>query len=329
MKAFTDYLYKRRRLAAGMLLGFTVFVTAFALYHLPLGAVLYPSALCLVCTLLYGIWDCRRIRKERADAETIRTLTDVTSGSLPPARTEEGENYRALVERICAEQTALITESDRRYADMVEYYTAWAHQIKTPIASMRLNLQNEDSASARQQLLELFRIEQYVEMVLTFLRLDSPSTDYVITTCDLDTVVKQAVRRFSGEFIARKLSLVYEPLNMQILTDEKWLAFVIEQGLSNALKYTPSGSITIERGESETLIIRDTGIGIAAEDLPRIFEKGYTGANGRSDKRASGIGLYLCRRICDNLGHKLSIRSVPGKGTEFEIDLKRPKFLHE
>ena len=204
---------------------------------------------------------------------------------------------------------------------MIDYYTVWAHQIKTPIASMRLTLQNEDSALARKLTGDLFRVEQYAEMVLTYLRLDAGSTDYVFRTYDLDSIVKDAVKKFSSEFIGRKLRLVYAPLHTAVVTDEKWLSFVIEQVLSNALKYTPSGSITISLAGKKTLRIADTGIGIAPSDLPRIFENGYTGFNGRMDKRASGLGLYLCRRICDQLGHTISASSVIGEGTAIEIDL--------
>ena len=107
------------------------------------------------------------------------------------------------------------------------------------------------------------------------------------------------------------------------MTDEKWLSFVIEQILSNALKYTREGSVTIYVREPKTLCIEDTGIGIAKSDLPRVFEKGYTGYNGRTDKRASGLGLYLCRRICDSLGAKINISSEVRRGTLVSVDLEQ------
>ena len=151
---------------------------------------------------------------------------------------------------------------------MLDYYTLWAHQIKTPIASMRLSLQQEDTPKARQLLQELSRAEQYVGMVMVYLRLTDGGSDFVLRTCDLDAIVRQAVRRFAGEFITRKLKLCYEPLNAACVTDEKWLLFVVEQVLSNALKYTREGSITITMEHPKTLVIRDTGIGIAPEDLP-------------------------------------------------------------
>ena len=133
--------------------------------------------------------------------------------------------------------------------------------------------------------------------------------------------MRQAVRKFSSQFIRRKLKLDYEPLNKKVLTDEKWLLFVIEQVISNAVKYTSSGMVQIYCEEPLTLCIKDTGIGIAPEDLPRIFEKGYTGCNGRLDKKASGIGLYLCKRICGRLGHKISAESSDN-GTVIRIFLE-------
>ena len=215
-------------------------------------------------------------------------------------------------------------EQAGRWQDMVDYYTVWAHQIKTPIASMRLTLQSQDSPTARQQLEELQRIEQYVEMVLAFLRLDSESTDYLFREYQLDGILRGAVRKFSTQFIRRHIALHYEPTGLRVLTDEKWLSFVVEQVLSNALKYTPDGGeVWLGLEKPATLCIRDNGMGIAAEDLPRIFQKGYTGYNGRADKKASGLGLYLCRRICTNLGHTISAQSVAGEGTSIRINLER------
>ena len=158
---------------------------------------------------------------------------------------------------------------------------------------------------------------------LGYLRLESPSSDYVIRNYALDDIVRQAVRKYASQFIRRRLRLEYTPLNVSVITDEKWLLFVIEQVLSNALKYTRSGSVSITLEAPKTLCIRDTGIGIASEDLPRVFEKGFTGCNGRTDKRATGIGLYLCRRILEKLGHTIAITSTVGEGTTVRICLQQ------
>lgn len=192
------------------------------------------------------------------------------------------------------------------------------------IAAMRLTLQLDDTPNGRKLMSQLLRIEQYVDMVLMYLRLDEGTSDYVIRSCDVDEVIRQSLRKFAGEFIDRRLTLHYAPVGLTAVTDEKWLGFVVEQVLSNALKYTPEGgSITIDAEEPATLCIRDTGIGIAPEDLPRIFDRGYTGRNGRTHRQASGIGLYLCRRICRDLGHTITAASAVGEGTVIRLDLSR------
>ena len=225
---------------------------------------------------------------------------------------------RLLSDRLNAAEN----ENVARLSDMTDYYTLWVHQIKTPIAAMQLILREGDSPEYRELSENLRRIEQYAEMVLCYLRLDSDSTDFVFKEYALDDIVRQAVRKFSSQFIRRQLRLIYEPLEKTVITDEKWLLFVIEQVISNAVKYTPSGEIEIYCEKPLTLCIRDTGIGIAAEDIPRIFEKGYTGCNGRLDKKASGIGLYLCKRICRKLGHNISAESGE-KGTTIKISLEQ------
>ncbi len=325
MKLFLQYLKQRRRIFIVGAVFCVIFAVSFLLYHLPIDAVMYPALLCTALGFMIMIFDFLREKRKHETLQTIRSITDTIATSFPKAEGVEDEDYQEIIRLISEEHGIYRTETNRRYADMIDYYTVWVHQIKTPIASMRLHLQNEDSTLARSLTSDLHRIEQYVEMVLTFLRLNSESTDYVIKEYDLDKIVKQAVRKFSSDFIGRKLSLVYEPLNTTVITDEKWLSFVIEQVLSNALKYTPSGNITITLENENTLRIRDTGIGIAPEDLPRIFEKGYTGYNGRTDKKASGIGLHLCKRICNNLGHTISAQSIVDVGTIIDIDLKQAK----
>ena len=325
MKLLRLYLKQRWR-GISAAFGFCgIFALTFYLYHLPVEAVLYPTAVCAILGLVLLTIDFRRILRKHQKLERIQTLSEAIGENFPEVEGLEDADYQQIIRLLQEEQTRFHTDTAKRYEDMVDYYTIWAHQIKTPIASMRLTLQNEDSALSRKLSGDLFRIEQYVEMVLMFLRLDSDSTDYVIREHALDAIVRQAVRKFAGEFIARRLQLIYAPIHAKVITDEKWLSFVIEQVLSNALKYTPSGSITISLEAPKTLCIRDTGMGIAPEDLPRIFEKGYTGYHGRADKKASGIGLYLCKRICSNLGHTIIAKSTVDVGTTIEIDLSQKK----
>ena len=318
--------YLRDRLpAVGIFLLFSlIFLTVFALYRLPIAAVLYPVGLCAVLGCVFLGLDIRRAQERHRRLEQLSQLSGAVMGEFPLPINQDHRDYQHIIQLLRAEQAQREGEMQRRYEDMVDYYTVWAHQIKTPIASMRLTLQSQDTPAARQLLEELMRIEQYVEMVLAFLRLDSQSTDYLFREYDLDNIVRGAVRKFSTQFIRRRITLHYEPSGLQVLTDEKWLAFVVEQVLSNALKYTPDGgAVWVELDAPATLCIRDNGIGIAPEDLPLIFQKGYTGYNGRVDKKASGLGLYLCQRICSNLGHRISARSTLGQGTTIRICLDR------
>lgn len=318
MKLFLAYLKSRLRVAVLLLVCAAIFAVSFALYHLPLAAVAYPALLCglLLCGVLAVDFG-----RTRGRHRAIEAAQHDENAVLPEARTLEEAELQALVEAMRRQQSESDNQAAARYRAMIDYYTVWAHQIKTPIASMRLTLRGEDSESARRLSADLFRIEQYADMVLAYLRLDSESSDYVFREQELDEIVRRAVRNFSTEFIARRLHLTYERLETRIVTDEKWLGFVIEQLISNALKYTREGGIRIYMKDQYVLCIEDTGIGIASSDLPRVFERGYTGFNGRGESHSTGIGLYLCRRVCEKLGIRLSARSQVGQGTQIMLDM--------
>lgn len=297
MKLFGEYLKEHARLIAASVLAAAIFLASFALYGLPLLAVAYPALLCLVLAAVFVIRDYAQAKRRHAEFMALTEITAAEEKMLPPARSIDDADYRRIIALLAESREKISRSAHRRWSDTLDYYTVWVHQIKTPIASMRLTLEGSDSPESRRLSAELGRIERYVEMALVYLRLDSESSDYVIREFELD------------------------PSGASVVSDEKWLAFVVEQVLSNSLKYTREGSVRIYLAEPKTLCIRDTGIGIAPEDLPRIFDKGYTGLNGRADLRASGLGLYLCRRVCRKLGHEISAVSDPGKGTEIRIDL--------
>lgn len=321
MKLFYSYLKQHKFGIGAFFLFVLIFLFVFSVYKITLKAVIYPALVCTFFGAVFIYFDYKGFCKKHKQLNELSSFTENLSERLPKADTVYDEDYQALINLLIDEERHRCTEMDIKYSDMADYYTAWVHQIKTPIASMKLTLQNASGEDAKALSEELFKIEQYVEMVLVFLRLDSDYTDYVIKKYELDNIVKAAVKRFSGQFIRRKISLDYKPLNTTVLTDEKWLSFVIEQVISNALKYTPFGSVSIYVENSKTLCIKDTGIGIAPEDLPRIFDKGFTGYNGREDKKASGIGLYLCKRICTNLNHIITACAPVGGGTIIKIDL--------
>lgn len=323
MRMLGKYIKLHRKVVVVYFLFALIFTALFAMWKLPVAPVLYGTALGMFAAVIIWFRDymdfCRKHRELSSLVEEIK----ITDSHFPRADGLIEHDYQAVLRSIYEDRQQITNQMNYQYRDMMEYYTTWVHQIKTPIAAMRLQLQGEDSERSRELLEELQRIEQYVEMVLTYLRLDSGSTDYVLKNYDLDDIVRQAVRKYASQFIRKRIRLIYGSLSCQVLTDEKWLLFVIEQVLSNALKYTRSGEIEITVEAPKTLCIRDTGIGIAAEDLPRIFEKGFTGYNGRSDKKASGIRLYLCRRICGRLNHKMTVTSEVDVGTEVRIALDR------
>lgn len=320
MRFLLNFLYYRRRVIAVILLVAAVFVLFMALYGVPAKAYIYAGTICAVITVCAAVGDFARFCGKHKLLSSLRDEILLTLEHLPRCDNEVELRYQQLLGLLHEERTALVSAADKRYDDAVMYFTMWAHQIKTPIAAMSLALQGLDTEESRELSEHLLKIEQYVEMALYYVRLDSETSDFVIRRCGLDGIIRQALRKFSGQFIRRRLAVVYEPLGVDVLTDEKWLLFVIEQLISNALKYTKSGGIKITLLPEKTLSVRDTGIGIAPEDLPRVFERGYTGNNGRTDKKATGIGLYLCRRICRALGHDIRIRS-DGNGTQVLIDL--------
>lgn len=320
---FFSYIWIHRKGIGICILFSLIFLVLFMLYGLPLGAVGYGAAICGFLGILFLLASYGEFRSKYRQLTLMEQEVGITLEKLPVTNHGLEMKYQELLGILYREKQEAVDESRHRYKELTVYYTIWAHQIKTPIAAMKLMLQREDTPVNRELMEELKRIQQYVEMVLVVLRLDSDTTDYVIAEYDLDGIIRQAVRNYSTQFIYRKIQLKYDPVNTTVVTDEKWLLFVVEQVLSNALKYTKSGSIEITMEEPFTLCIRDTGIGIAPEDLPRIFEKGYTGYNGRSDKKASGIGLYLCRRICEKLNHQITAVSTPGEGTIIRIHLSR------
>lgn len=328
MGFFKGYVKERWRRLFLLLLFVCIFAVSFWFYRLPVRAVMYPCALCLLFGAVFVAYDMTKAYRRHKFFEELRRRNTEIISALPEPEGITDYDYQQLISALKEKIEEITAQADSRIRDTVDYYTVWAHQIKTPIAAMRLTLQKEDVPEARRLASELSRIEQYVEMVLVFIRLGSNYSDYVFREQDIDGIIKGSVKKFAPEFIDRRIRLEYDSVDIRAVTDEKWLAFVIEQLLSNALKYTREGSIKIY-SEGKILCIEDTGIGIALEDLPRVFDKGYTGCNGRDDRRASGLGLYLCRRICENLGIDISIFSTVGEGTAVRLDLGQYRLKKE
>lgn len=301
-----------------------IFAVVMYLYHLPLEAVGYAAGLCAFLGLLVGLIDCFRYYKKIQGLEWQMEAIKNGVECFPDPEDEQERLYQELLEISKNEHQSQIAQLKKEKRDDTDYFTLWTHQIKTPVAAMSLLLQQEVSGEEegykqrRQIKNELFRIEQYVDMVLQYLRLTDGVNDFVLREYELDGIIRQALHKYTPMFIRKNLTLEYEPVKEKVATDEKWMVFVVEQLLSNAIKYTSSGVIRIYM-ENGCLVVEDTGIGILPEDLPRIFDKSYTGYNGRKDKKASGIGLYLVKEVLCRLGHKIYAESQSGVGTKMKV----------
>lgn len=325
MKLFFKYIYQQRFYISILLLFTIIFCQVLYLYSSLPEAVIYASMLCGIIGFVILIIGFIRFRRRHILLRKIYDTLPLMPSSLPYPDNLIQEDLNDIITKL----KQLNNESQNRFKsarqNSIDYYTVWIHQIKTPIAAMQMILQSEDTPANKDLSAELFRIEQYAEMALHYIRLDSSYTDYLFKEYDLDWIIRKAVRRYAPQFIHRKIKLIYSPVDAKVLTDEKWLLFIIEQFLSNAIKYTaPGGTVSIEYSD-ERLSVRDNGMGISQDDIPRIFDKGYTGLSGRSDNKSTGLGLYLCKKTADNLGYKLYVESKVGEGSCFTIDLKTDK----
>lgn len=299
------------------------------------------DAILLLITVLVGFF--RYSSKVKALSNALKRPVE-EQAQLPEAIDDVEMLYQRLLENQSIARSEAESSAAIRQSQMRDYYSMWVHQIKTPISAMKLLLEVEREELGQlicddeqsQYLLsdnmdsfedELFRIEEYVSMALQYQRVSSTENDFVLEKVSVDGVIRDTIKKYAKIMIRRHIGINYSGTGQEVYTDGKWLAFMLEQILSNAIKYTPQGVVTIETAEEKDrffITIKDTGIGIKAEDLPRVFEKGYTGYNGHADKKATGIGLYLCRQMADKLGHTIRMESEIGKGTKvwigFDLD---------
>ena len=283
----------------------------------------YSVCVCTFFVVCFGLVDFLKYRNKLNVLMNMEQTITFNLSNLPIPEGDVEEEYTRLLEILYDDRRKSVSEYAAQYENLSAYYTTWAHQIKTPIQAMRLLLQAEGGRPELES--ELIRIEQYVDMVLTYLKLGNDDYDFVFRKISVDRIVKDTLKKCARQFFAAHLSLNYEEVNITTVSDEKWLQFVVEQILSNSLKYTKAGSIHIYSDAPGVLCIADTGIGIDPSDLPRVFDSGFTGYNGREDKKATGIGLYLCKCTMDRLGHGISIESKVGEGTTVRLFLAQNK----
>ena len=340
MKLFLDYLNKIKLQILLMLFPTILTGMIFLLYQLPLEPILYIAVLWILTGLGTCAFGFHNYQKNIHNLQIISAAPDINLSRMDAPSNEADALQQEIMHSLNRMRIDAETANQKTLEEMTDYYTMWAHQIKTPIFALRLLLQENPTVN-KEALTELFKIEQYVEMVLGYLRTEDMSSDLKLSRCALDSIIREQIHKYAGIFISKKLSLTYEGISENVLTDEKWLGFVIGQILSNALKYTRTCGIRISLkdvpGNSQntedisnmispspvTLIIEDTGIGIRKEDLPRIFEKGYTGVNGRENNRATGIGLYLSKKIMKRLGHRIYVTSEEDKGTKVFLEFSQ------
>ena len=328
MEILKSYLKKNIKVYILFVVFITIFFIMFYLYNLPLEALIYTGSFCFLASLIASFLDFVNYRESYKKLKFLEKniLNDLED--LPKSLDIRIDYYHKIIEKLYEELEKSTQENRQKNIDMVDYYSMWVHQIKTPIAAMNFLLDNEEVDLKNLQQ-ELFKIERYVEMVLTYIRLDSISSDYVITKINLDEVVKDSVKKYATIFIKKKIKLNYVSHETMVISDKKWLSFAFEQILGNSVKYSRAdGEITIKTYENR-LVIEDKGIGIKEEDLPRIFEKGFTGFNGRYEKKSSGLGLYLCKKTLDKLGHHIEISSKVGEGTRIEITFPKEDTLRD
>ena len=330
MKELCDFLREKRQLLFFLLFFEGFLCLIYGLYGLPWGPAGYTCLMTAVVTLGLLTAGFFRWKRKRRQLLILKRQAEqsLETADLPKAETPLEEIYQEIIrdqEKRCQREQK---ESREKLVRSREYYTRWSHQIKTPIAAMELLLQ-EEPADARALKRELLKTSQYVEMALSYQRMEGEGNDLVIQRYELRPVVMQAVKKVSPLLIHKHISFSAGDLSGEVLTDEKWLVFVLEQLLTNASKYTKEGGSVRIGKENGLLVLRDTGIGIRPEDLPRIFEWGYTGYNGRLDKRSTGVGLALVKQVMEMLENKIEIRSVLGEGTEVFLDLRRTELEAE
>lgn len=233
---------------------------------------------------------------------------------------KEEVSLKADNERLTEENKRLIMNIISGRKELKDYFTLWVHQIKTPITATKMILESNMEDKEARISPQIIYIEQYTDMAINYLKLMNTDTDMDIGVVSLDDIIKSVLKKYSVLFIINHITLNYEPISETVISDAKWLSILIEQIISNALKYTKKGSITISFDkDSYVLLIKDTGIGIRSEDIPKIFDRGYSGLNGRLNEKSSGLGLYLVREIGNRLSTEITVKSEVGNGSEFGI----------
>lgn len=319
MKLLIHFLFERRMIYGMYLVFWGLIFLTFYLYELSLIPFWDSFLFTFFVLITYSFVSFYRYFRKQKQLRLLATK-DLQLNSLiflPKAATLSEQTYQNALRLVLETKNQQQEALQQRQKDMLDDFGLWLHQIKTPVAALDLLIQS-GQLEPRTMKNELFKINEYLQMILNYMRQNLDQTDLVFQQISIDKVIKTVVKKYTTFFSQKNLSLQLENLTGKVNSDQKWLIFILEQIIFNAIKYTENGTISIAF-EKNRLIIRDTGMGIRAEDLPRVFEKGYTGMNGREQQRASGLGLYLSQQAANKLGCQLYIESQVKKGTEVVI----------
>lgn len=310
------WLYDRRNLFLLLTVLFGIQVFIFYVYDLEWDALGYMALLEFVVVNVYLVLDYSRHRLSHRFLSAQRQVPDLSWMEYDGS--QKDRDYQRIIRQRESLRHCQAEEYRQSRRDLQDLYDMWTHQNKLPIAALKLLLQ-EEQPDIREMRSQVLRLEQYTQMVLAATRLESPETDYVFDWNPLDAPIRSVIRTFSPEFIRKRLRLTYEGTDETALTDVRWLTFVLEQILSNAVKHARSQiEITVK---DQVICIQDDGPGIPAQDLERIWSRGVTGQNGRKETAATGLGLYLSKAVMDRLGHEITIETSPDRGTAVRLDL--------
>ena len=281
------YLKRQLRLFLTLIVGMNLFLCTFFLWQLPMTSLLNASLLFLLMLIIYATIDYQKFRHEQ------RYLGDLQS---------ENAQFRTKL--------AAQMQRDKAFMDIMR---VWTHQMKVPLASLDLIAQTRLPELQKQT----FELENYLTILLEYLRVQNITTDFRFEVVNIRELVNTVIKKYAAQFIHKDLKVIIVG-EATIQTDAKWLAVAVEQIINNAVKYTETGGVRIEITDQQ-LRITDSGIGILASDLPRLFSHGFTGYNGRLDKKSSGLGLYLSKLVLDKLSCDITVTSKIDVGTTVAI----------
>ena len=326
----------------------SIFLSVNLMFFIMISIVMYFSNISFVIIfLVFFIWffplstyiliEYMKYRKYFSNINNI--LESLDKKYLLPEVLQEpnfmvGENINDILKELSRDMHEQVKHYRNIQEEYREYIEMWVHEIKTPIASSKLLIENNTNEVTRKIDTQMDRIENYVEQVLYYSRSDEVGKDYIIKKVGLSKLVIDVIKRNQRDFISKRISLQLGDLDEIIYSDTKWVEFILNQIIGNAIKYSKGKDDKIEIylkkiSSAVILTIKDHGVGIIERDLNRVFEKGFTGENGRKFGKSTGIGLYLCKKLTDKLGLGLQVQSEENVGTEISIIFPKSENISE